>query len=101
LRRRRRRRYEARGFGILGALGKLVESSGCWTLVKFRKHLGKKKKKKKKKDGGLGFGEFRDCKKLVESSSCCIITMSRKYRRKKRDMGIRRSLWTLATSAPT
>jgi hypothetical protein len=27
--------------------------------------------------------------------------MSRKYRRKKRDMGIRRSLWTLAMSAPT
>jgi hypothetical protein len=33
----------------LGALGKLVESSGCWTIVKFRKHLGKKKKKKKKR----------------------------------------------------
>jgi hypothetical protein len=85
----------------LGALGKLVESSGCWTIVKFRKHLGKKKKKKKEKDGGLGFGDFRDCKKLLESSSCCIIPMSRKYLRKKREIGIWRSLWTLAMSAPT
>jgi len=87
----------------LGALGKLVESSGCWTVVKFRKHLGEKKKKKKKKRRmeAWDFGDFRDCKKLVESSSCCIIPMSRKYLRKKREMGIRRSLWILAMSAPT
>jgi len=86
----------------LGALGKLVESSGCWTVVKFRKHLGEKKKKKKKKRRmeAWDFGDFRDCKKLVESSSCCIIPMSRKYLRKKREMGIRRSLWILAMSAP-
>ncbi len=86
----------------MGVLRKLVESSGCWTRVKFRKHLGKKKKKKKKRRmEAWDFGYFRGCKKLVESSSCCIIPMSRKYPRKKREMGIRRSLWTLAMSAPT
>ncbi len=32
----------------MGALGKLVESSSYWTIVKFRKHLGKKKKKRRR-----------------------------------------------------
>jgi hypothetical protein len=70
---------------------------------KVQKTPGKEEEEEEeeKKDGGLGFGDFRDCKKLVESSSCCIITMSRKCPRKKREMGIRRSLWTLAMSAPT
>jgi hypothetical protein len=68
---------------------------------KVQKTPGKEEEEEEEKDGGLGFGDFRDCQKLVESSSCCIIPMSRKYRRKKREMGIRRRLWTLAMSAPT
>ncbi len=57
----------------MGALGKLVESSGCWTLVKFRKHLGKKKKKKKKR-------------RRMEAWDLAIL-------------GIVRSLWNLAVVA--